>query len=199
MYKIMIAVLTLGISSNLYSEVSIEKGKAKSAVCAACHGADGNGLSPTFPNLAGQHVSYIVKQIKDFKSGKRSDPLMTSQANLIADGDIESIALYFSMQDVKPAKAASNLVKRGEEIYRGGDSKKGISACIACHGPQGKGISFSKYPQVSGQQTTYVESQLNNFKSGKRTNDLNGIMRDIAKKMSSEDIKAVASYMRGLH
>ena len=195
----MIAVLTLGISSNLYSEVSIEKGKAKSAVCAACHGADGNGLSPTFPNLAGQHVSYIVKQIKDFKSGKRSDPLMTSQANLIADGDIESIALYFSMQDVKPAKAASNLVKGGEEIYRGGDSKKGISACIACHGPQGKGISFSKYPQVSGQQTTYVESQLNNFKSGKRTNDLNGIMRDIAKKMSSEDIKAVASYMRGLH
>jgi cytochrome c553 len=189
-------IAVFGIS--FANAASIEAGQAKAAVCAACHGPDGNSAVATFPSIAGQGINYTVKQLKDFKSGERKDPVMGAQVLALSDEDMADLALFFSAQNVKGGEAAADLVERGEALYRGGDAAKGISACIACHGPRGKGNNSAKYPAIAGQHAVYAESQLNKFKDGSRANDLNSMMRDIAAKMSSDDIKAVASYIQGL-
>jgi len=178
---------------------NVAAGKEKAVVCAGCHGADGNGgADPSWPKLAGQDASYIAKQLSDFKSGARKDPIMTGMAAPLSAADVKNLAAYFASLKAKPG-AASNaeLAMEGEKIYRGGNSKTGVSACMSCHGPSGHGIP-PRFPKVSGQNAPYTQKQLLAFKAGTRTND-GDIMTRIAFRMSEQEIKAVSEYMAGLH
>jgi cytochrome c553 len=178
---------------------NVSAGKEKAVVCAGCHGADGNGgADPSWPKLAGQDASYIAKQLSDFKSGARKDPIMTGMAAPLSAADIKNLAAYFASLKTKPG-AASNaeLATEGGKIYRGGDAKTGVSACMSCHGPSGHGIP-PRFPKVSGQNAPYTQKQLLAFKAGSRSND-GDIMTRIAFRMSEQEIKAVSEYMAGLH
>lgn len=176
---------------------SIAKGKEKAAVCAGCHGVNGQSANPMWPNLAGQSADYIVKQLKDFKSGARKDPLMLGQAMALSDDDMANVAAYFASEAPKQGTASNEaLAKKGERLYRGGNAETKVAACMACHGPSGQGIP-PRYPSVSGQNAAYSEKQLKAFKDGERTND-SKIMTGIAFSMSLDEIKAVSEYMQGL-
>lgn len=181
---------------------NIEVGKEKSAPCVACHNLDGNSTVPMWPKLAGQYQSYLVKQLKEYKlgeTGPRYDPQMIGMVANLSDQDMQDLAAYFESQKPAPGKALANYVKLGEKIYRGGNPITGVSACTACHGPKGAGNVLAKYPKVSGQHAEYTQIQLKAFRDKKRRNDINGIMQDIAKRMSDEEMIAVSQYMEGLH
>lgn len=177
----------------------VTAGKEKSAVCAACHAADGNSPSPDFPKLAGQHASYIVKQLAEFKSGKRENAIMYPIAQALSEQDMLDLAAYFASQEIAPGAVSDEYLEAGRKLYRGGNAESGVPACMACHGPNGKGIPSAKWPMLSSQYSKYIEGQLHKFASGERANDPNGMMRDIAKKMTDEEIKAVSAYVSGLH
>ncbi|GMQ77184.1 MAG: c-type cytochrome [Gammaproteobacteria bacterium] len=173
----------------------VAAGQAKSALCAACHGPDGNSTNPEWPKLAGQQAEYIVKQLNDFKSGVRQNPLMAGITASLSEQDMESLAAYFSSRKVKVTGATdAELARQGQQLYRGGSRPLQVSACMACHGPAGQGVPPS-FPSVSGQHAAYSEIQLNAFKTGVRKN---AAMNAIAARMSAEEIKAVAMYMSGL-
>ncbi len=176
------------------------KGKTLSAVCAACHGADGNSSNPDWPKLAGQGEAYIVKQLHDFREDKRAEATMTPMAKGIAtDEDVLHLAAYFSSQKQTGGTANKDKVAAGEKIYRGGIMASGVAACSGCHGPTGMGNPPAKYPRISGQHAKYIAKQLKAFRSGSRTNDPGKMMRNIAAKMSDAEIEAVAEYIAGLH
>ncbi len=177
----------------------VAAGKARSGMCQGCHGADGNGgADPLWPKLAGQDADYIVKQLTDFKSGARKDPIMSGMAASLSPADMKNIGAYFAGQKIKPGAAKNaELAKRGEKIYRGGNAKMGVSACMSCHGPSGHGIP-PRFPRVSGQNAAYTHKQLLVFKSGSRSNDGDTMTR-IAFRMSEAEISAVSDYMAGLH
>lgn len=176
-----------------------EPGKEKSAACAACHGADGNSSNPLWPNLAGQHPAYIVKQLKAFKSGERQEASMTPMAAPLSEDDMEDIALYYAAQNPSIGVADEQFLERGQQLYRGGNRNSGVPACMACHGPSGIGNLPAGYPALSGQHPDYTAKQLNAYKSGERKTDPAAMMRSIAAKMSAEEIQAIASYLAGLH
>ncbi len=185
-------------SADLHGDAAA--GKVKSATCAACHGADGNSANPAWPKLAGQHASYIVQQLKAFQAGDRKDPMMTGMAMPLNTQDMLNLGAYFSSQTIKPGVTNPKSVALGEKIYRGGNKKTGLPACAACHNPQGKGNPAAKFPAVGGQHAQYTSKQLRDYKSGARKPVGNAaIMRDIALKMSDDEIKAVTDYMQGLH
>jgi cytochrome c553 len=179
---------------------SADAGKAQSAVCGACHGADGNSVNPEWPSLAGQHATYIVKQLQAFKDGRRSNPLMMGPVATLSSEDMADLAAYFSEQRPAPrAVADADLVDKGQSLYRGGDREKGIPACMACHGPTGAGNPAALYPALSGQYAVYTAAQLQAYASGQRTSDNpTKVMRDIAEAMTDEQITAVSSYVQGL-
>ena len=179
---------------------SAEAGKAKSITCTACHGAEGISVNPLWPNNAGQGAPYIVAQLQAFKSGQRQDPLMAPQAMLLSDEDMRDLAVYFeSLPAAVQAVADPATVNRGEALYRGGDADKGVPACLACHGPTGRGNAAAKYPALQGQHAAYTAKTLRDYASGARESvDKTHIMRDIASRLSNEDIEAVASYVQGL-
>ena len=174
-------------------------GKTKSATCAACHNADGNSTNPDYPSLAGQHESYLYKQLKDYKSGDRENAIMAGMVAPLSDQDMQDLAAYFATQELEPAEAAEpDLVAQGEAIYQGGDMSKGVPACSACHGPAGLGNPGANFPRLAGQIPKYTETQLKLFRSMERNNDAGQMMRNIAIKMTDPEIKAVSSYIAGL-
>jgi cytochrome c553 len=177
-----------------------QAGKDKSVTCGACHGADGNSVNPVWPSIAGQHSTYIVNQLQAFKTGTRSEPLMLSQVMMLSDEDMRNLAVYFSgMPAAAKAVADPASVSRGERIYRGGNRENSTAACIACHGPTGRGNPAASYPSIRGQYATYAAAQLRAYASGARKSDgSTRVMRDIAAKLSEEDIVAVSSYIQGL-
>ena len=179
---------------------SVDDGKAKALTCTACHGPEGNSMSPLWPNIAGQHANYLAAQLRAFKDGSRSDPLMTSQAMLLSDQDMNNLAVFFeSLAGAAQAVADPSLVNRGEALYRGGNAEKGIAACIACHGPNGRGNPAAAYPAIKGQHAAYTAKQLQDYAAGSRTSDApTHVMRDIAERLGKEDIEALASYVQGL-
>ena len=142
------------------AEGSVEAGQAKSGVCAACHGADGNSVNPEWPSLAGQHATYIAAQLQHFKGGERQNVLMSPQAAALGPQDMDDLAAYFAAQTMTPKEANPDLVTRGQKLYRGGDEARGITACIACHGPNGRGNAVAVYPAVAGQHAVYLANQL---------------------------------------
>lgn len=171
----------------------------KTKTCAACHGVNGVSNNPEWPNLAGQHASYLIKQLQDYKANKtRQDPTMNAFVMTLSDKDIEDIAKHYaSLKHAKPENISQNAIK-GKELYTRGDLKKHITACIACHGPDGAGNAQAGFPLLSGQNANYTVSQLKAFKEKRRHNDINGIMHDISKRMTVEDMQAVAEYINSL-
>jgi cytochrome c553 len=176
-----------------------EAGKQKAAPCAACHGLDGNSPNPIWPKLAGQHPSYIQSQITDFKSGSRQDPLMSPQAALLAtDQDVADVAAFFASQEQSAGVAKADAVALGEAIYRGGNMASGVAACSGCHGPVGMGNPLAQFPRISGQHADYVSKALKDFRAGSRANDVNGMMRGVAVRLTDAEIAAVSQYVQGL-
>lgn len=177
-----------------------EAGKTKSAVCAACHGVDGNsGANPVWPKLAGQHPNYIIQQLQDFKAGKRTEAMMSPMAAPLSEEDMANLAAYFSSQTRTIGEAAADKVAAGENLYRAGNASSGVSACTACHGPTGAGNPLSNFPSLSGQGAAYVVKALKDFRSGTRNNDTAGMMQDVASRLTDTEIDAVAQYVQGLH
>ena len=175
-------------------------GKAKAITCTACHGTEGNSVNPEWPNIAGQNAAYTVAQLEAFKSGKRQNALMSSQAMLLTEQDMADLAVYFEgLPAAAQAVADPNLIVRGEALYRGGDLESGAAACLACHGPTGRGNPAAGYPLLAGQHAVYTSKQLNDYASGVRQSDgKTRQMRDIASRLDKDDIEALASYIQGL-
>jgi cytochrome c553 len=172
----------------------------KAQVCAACHGSEGKHNIFQWPNLAGQHPKYFVKQLKDMKDGSlRNVPAMSSLIATLSAQDIDDLAAYYAKIPIAQGSTPKEFVQRGEQLYRVGDFSKRITACIACHGPKGTGNGQAGFPVLSGQHAEYTLLQLIAFKDGKRKNDLNHIMQDISSKMNQKDMNAVAHYIEGLH
>jgi len=180
---------------------SIENGKAISITCGACHGADGNSINPLWPNLASQHASYSVEQLTAYRDGKRMDSLMVAMSLALSDQDIKDLSVYFeSLPLSEKVIADPSSFELGQKLYRGGNSKSGVAACMACHGPAGKGNPAALYPSLNGQGAMYTVKQLNDYASGERVSiGPVQIMQDISKKLTEKEIQAVASYIQGLH
>lgn len=197
------AVLVSGIvvSSPSIAAGNAASGKTKSAVCAACHGANGISALSMNPNLAGQVPGYIAAQLSAFKSGERANAIMAGQVAGLSDEDMADLDAYYASMvpnvKVQLTEADAELAKAGEAIYRGGFAERGISACASCHGPSGHGIP-KNYPRVSAQHKEYLESQLLAYKKGQRKG-YNGIMSDIAFGLSEKQIKQLSAYMAGLN
>jgi len=177
-----------------------EAGKAKSVTCAACHGADGVSANPLWPNLAGQGAPYIVSQLKNFKENRRVNALMNSQAMMLSEQDMKDLAVYFSeLPQATQAVADPSLIDRAEALYRGGHTENGVPACIACHGPAGRGNAAAAYPALNGQHAAYTAKTLGDYASGDRKSGRQvQIMRTIAQRLTPEDIEALAAYVQGL-
>ncbi|MEN8176027.1 MAG: c-type cytochrome [Pseudomonadota bacterium] len=173
-------------------------GQQKSAVCAGCHGADGNSANAAWPKLAGQHEIYIVKQLADFKSGERNNATMSPMAAPLSEQDMQDLAAYYAVQPLSGGEADPTQVDLGEKIFRGGNPASGVAACASCHAPNGIGNPPANFPRVSGQHADYLETTLKEFRNGARTNDAAKMMQNIAVRMTDAEIKAVAQYMQGL-
>ena len=193
-----IAMVLSGLISFAANASDAEAGKAKSAACAACHGADGNSVNPVWPSLAGQHASYLDKQLMDFKQGRRENAVMAGMVAGLNDDDMKDIAAYFASQTPKAVSFDAELIAGGESIYRGGITEAGMAACMACHSPNGKGNGPAAWPSLKNQHPEYIVIQLQNFKHGNRANDPNGMMRNLVGRMSEEEMKAVAAYVAGI-
>ena len=172
------------------------KGAQLTATCQACHTADGSRGSPANPILQGQHPEYLVKQLIEFKSGKRKNAVMMGMAATLSEDDMKQVAAFYAAKTPKPGFAkVKETVSLGEQIYRGGIAAKAVPACAGCHSPNGAGIP-SQYPRLSGQHADYAEAQLLAFRSGLRGN--NAQMTTIAGKMNEREMKAVTDYLAGL-
>ena len=179
------------------SKPDLVKGEASyGAVCSACHGADGNSGTPAYPKLSQQHPEYLVKQLQEYKSGKRNNAIMKGFASTLSDEDMKNIAYWVTTKSSKPGFAKEKeLVGLGERIYRGGIADRQVPACAGCHSPNGAGIP-SQYPRLSAQHAEYTSTQLVSFRDGVRKNSLQ--MNQIAAKMNDREIKAVSDYIAGL-
>ncbi|MDR3451790.1 MAG: c-type cytochrome [Rhodoferax sp.] len=184
-------------AATVAAKPDLVKGSASfAAVCAACHGADGNSSIAANPKLAQQHPEYLIKQLHDFKSGKRASPIMMGMAATLSDDDMKNIAYWLTSNKAKLGFAKDkDLVAIGEHIYRGGNADRHIPACAGCHSPDGAGIP-SQYPRLSGQQADYTAAQLTAFRDGTRKNS--GPMTDVAAKLNDREVKALADYIAGL-
>ncbi|MDX1403536.1 MAG: c-type cytochrome [Woeseiaceae bacterium] len=196
----MALLLSATVRAQVLVEGSAEAGAAKAITCSACHGPDGNSVNPLWPSIAGQHPLYIVEQLQAFKNGTRSEPLMLGQAMMLSDEDMRNLAVYYSQKTTATKVIADPAtLDHGQRLYRGGSRENQTPACIACHGPNGRGNPASSYPSLKGQYAVYIAKQLRDYASGARRSDgATRVMRDIAAKLSEEDIVAVSSYVQGL-
>lgn len=188
-------------------------GGGKAAACAACHSVDGNSVDPQYPKLAGQNERYIARQLALYKSGERENPIMMGFAAMLSPQDMRDIGAHFATQSVRAGIADETVIAEGpnadrkfyevgQSIYRGGDTKRGIPACMACHGPAGHGNAGAAFPSLAGQHAGYTAIQLKNFRDGKvwgKDTRLNVIMGDVAKQLTDEEIQALSTYIEGLH
>ncbi|KAB0461065.1 MULTISPECIES: c-type cytochrome [Vibrio] len=199
-------ILSLLASCSVWAQGSIEAGKAKSQTCVACHGADGNSLITQYPKLAGQHEKYLIKQLKELKLGMTSggkqgryEPVMGAMAMPLSEEDMADLAAYYASLPISNNSTPENVVDEGKVLYTAGDSERGLTACTACHGPRGNGTELSGFPKISGQHADYIKAQLEKFRDDSRNNDMNAMMRDVAKKLTDADIDTLSKYVGGLH
>jgi cytochrome c553 len=215
MTKTTLAFAALALAANWTvlqaADGSAEAGAGKAAVCLACHGLNGNSTNPEWPNLAGQNAAYIAEQLKAFRDGKRAGTpnalVMMTQAATLTDEDIADIGAYYAAQTPAGLEADPSYWKDGEALYRGGDHVRQIPACMACHGPVGRGNPAAGYPAVRAQHSVYTVQQLAGYADGSRYKDLAGgtqntrnarMMVTIAKSLTAEDIRNLASYIQGM-
>ena len=190
------AGLSLAADAQPAFKPDLAKGQQLATTCLACHTADGSRGSPANPIVQGQHPEYIVKQLADFKSGKRKNAVMSGMVAALSDEDMRHIAAFYASKAAKPGFAkVKETVSLGEQIWRGGILSKQVPACAGCHSPNGAGIPAS-YPRVGGQHADYTEAQMLAFRSGTRANG--PMMSAIAARMVDSEIKAVSDYMAGL-
>ena len=193
-----LALPVVAAESTAPAKPDVAKGQTLSTqVCGACHTADGSRGSPANPIIAGQHPEYLAKQLSEFKSGKRNNPVMKGFASTLSDSDMRDVAAFYAGKQAKPGFAKNkDLYVLGQKIYRGGIADKQVPACAGCHSPNGAGIP-AQYPRIGGQHADYTEAQLSGFRSGQRANSPQ--MGAIAARLSDQEIKAVADYIAGLH
>ena len=204
--KKIILSLFLGLSAlspAIAAEGNIEAGKQKSVMCAACHGADGNSLVPMYPKLAGQSAGYIAKQLADFKKGATSggksgrvDPVMGGMTMALTEQDMKDLGAFYASQSSTAGDGKAN--EAGKKMYFGGNQEFGITACVACHSVDGKGMIQAGFPALASQNADYLKVQLEKFRSGQRNNDLNNVMTGIAVNLTDEDIAALSQYISSL-
>jgi len=199
-FKTLLAILGLSVSVNTaVSAADLPAGQTTAgAACAGCHMADGNSVVDLFPKLAGQNAGYLTKQLKDFKSGARKDDTMAGMAATLSDSDIDNVAAFYASNKSAAATVDASKVALGKDIYRGGNSSTNLPACMGCHNERGSGNPAAKFPALAGQHAAYTIKQLSAFRDNKRTNDANKMMRNIAIKMTSAEIEAVANYIAQL-
>lgn len=202
MNRFILAVM-LGLACNTaalaQTSGNAEAGRSKTAVCAACHGVDGNTVVvPGAARLGGQHEKYLLKQLQEIKSGDRPIPLMAGQLNNFNDQDLADIAAYFASQELPLGVAQEAALELGQTLYRAGNPDIGVAACSACHSPTGSGNAGAGYPALSGQDAGYTETQLRAFRDGSRTNDVSEVMRSLVGRLNDVEIQALASYVAGL-
>ena len=176
-------------------------GAQKSANCVACHGNDGNSTIPDYPNIGGQNAKYLEIQMRQMRDGERVIPLMLGQLDAMSDQDLRDIAAHYAAQAGKIGQAKPENLEHGEQIYRGGILAKNVAACTACHAPNGNGNSLAGFPRIAGQPVNYTVTQLKAYREEERTSDeyVSGMMRDIAARMTDNEIEAVANYIQGLY
>lgn len=176
-------------------------GQAKSAICAACHGVDGNSVVPNWPKLAGQHEQYLARQVSLIKAGARMVPEMVGIVPGLSEQDIEDLAAYFASQPIAAGVADESKVILGERIFRAGNAESGVPACMACHGPAGEGNPLAGYPALAGQHAVYTANMLTRFRAGENwgEGDASQVMNGSAAELTDEEIAAVASYIQGLY
>ena len=203
------SALTLSLAAPVAAAADAQN--TAQTVCAACHGGDGNSFNGEWPKLAGQHASYTAAQLSAFRCAATGQPkgcvarnaansaLMIGQAAALSDAEIAALGEYYAKQQIKPGVADAKLVAAGQKLYQGGNKQSATSACIACHGPDGRGNAAAKFPAIGGQHAAYTAAQLRAYRDGSRRGDANQIMRNIAASLSDDQIQAVASYMQGLH
>jgi cytochrome c553 len=197
-----VAMTTPGVGSKAKGPVAVmgdvEAGKAKSATCVACHGSDGNALVPMYPKIAGQHEGYIVKQLMEFKSGVRADPVMSGMVAALSEEDMKNLAAYYASQTTTKGAKPASVNQEGKQLYFGGDASRGITACVACHSPAGNGMASAGFPTLANQNADYVKTQLEKFRSGGRANDMNQMMQNIAVKLSDSDIANLVEFISSI-
>jgi cytochrome c553 len=189
-----------------FAHGSAQNGATKSAVCSSCHGPNGNSSNPEWPRLAGQSAMYIAEQLRLFRAGTRNNPIMKPLAAGLSDQDISDLAVYYQAQTVSGLEADPSFWQAGAALYRRGDRARNVPACIACHGPVGRGNLAAGYPALRAQESVYVVKQLNDYASGARYTGTNVVQLDpnsammftIAKRLTPEDIRNVASYVQGM-
>jgi cytochrome c553 len=194
------------VTPNPYEDGSEQAGAPKAAVCFSCHGPNGNSANPVWPRLAGQNAVYVAEQLHLFKSGVRKNPVMQPMAAGLSDQDIDNLAVYFAAQTPTGLEGDPSYWKSGQALYLHGDAASGVPGCVACHGPSGRGNSAAGYPALEAQQSVYVVSQLQSYANGTRYSGSDPttatpnsvIMFDIAKHLTPEEIRDVASYVQGL-
>lgn len=197
--KLLIGCILLTCSLLGFAQGDPEAGQNKALVCSACHGADGHSTNPSWPNLAGQYAKYLVQQLHHYQtSDQRASPVMSPLVANLNQQDMEDLAEFYAKIPVPPASPANKSNPRGEQLYRQGDIELHIPACITCHGPDGRGAEQAGFPMISHQQPEYIIQQLQAFKTGTRRSDPLKIMRTICKKMTAEDMQALAEYLSHL-
>jgi len=203
MKKLASVILPIFLSSIapqlLFAQGDAAAGQAKSALCATCHGADGNSQLSINPKLAGQNASYLVKQLKDYKSGARVNPTMTAMVAALTDQDVLDIAAWYSSHQVSLLGADPETLELGETLYRAGIKDLSVAACSACHSPTGNGNGPAGFPSLSGQHSEYTLLQLKAFRAGERQNDSSAMMRSVVERLTDKELEALASYVSGLN
>ena len=198
--KLLASLLTAAVvAAPAFSAAAADLAKGQETyggVCIACHGEAGKSVLPENPVLAQQHPEYLVKQLSEYKDGKRADPIMLGMAAMLSDEDMKNVSAYLAQQKAEPGAATDkDLAALGEKIYRGGIQDRNIASCAGCHSPNGAGIP-AQYPRLSGQHAQYIVTQLNQFRDGTRDN--NQQMTDVAAKLNDKEIKALGEYIAGL-
>jgi cytochrome c553 len=196
------AAFSLLVTMPAFAAGDADAGQGKSAICAACHGADGNSAVPNWPKIAGQHAPYLERQLGLIKSGARPVPEMAGIVAGFSDQDLANVAAYYSTQTIKAGLADDATRAIGERLYRSGNSATDVPACMACHGPAGEGNPLARYPALAGQHSVYTEKMLNGFRSGTtwgEDDESSKIMADVSFRLTDKEIKAVAAYIQGLH
>jgi cytochrome c553 len=194
---VLLAVIGIG-SASAAPLGDAAKGQATAGVCAACHGPDGNSPIPMNPSLAGQHPEYLYKQLRNYKSGERQNPIMQGIAATLSEEDMRNVSAYFASQKPRQGSASdARLATAGQNLYRGGNTRSGVVPCAGCHSPTGAGIP-AQYPRLKGQHSQYTVAQLQAFRAGQRANDPGSMMRSIASRLTDAEMAAVAEYVAGL-
>lgn len=197
-----LALISLQAVAQTVDRGDAAAGQAKSAICAACHGADGNSVVPNWPKLAGQHADYLVRQVKLIKSGARKVPEMMGIVGSVSDQDMRDISAWYAAQSNNGGVADESMIELGQRIYKAGNADSGIPACMSCHGPGGEGNPLAGYPALAGQHKMYISKMLTGFRMGFNWGDDDGpskVMNGAALLLTKDEIEAVANYIQGLY